>query len=164
MFIDIGFLVCSSTTTKTYLQCTKHTFIGVCWILCAWSLIKNLTGWCRKVFHCSFLCLVIFYFRIHVLLFPSSGSCWLASRILSIMQSSSPSLCEEIKWNSGTKKEKDFVLKNHWLLKNQFNICQKPASCSWWKAKTRIKIYAHQTGFTCLHHYKLTTYILPIGK
>ena len=111
MFIDIGFLVCSSTTTKTYLQCTKHTFIGVCWILCAWSLIKNLTGWCRKVFHCSFLCLVIFYFQIHVLLFPSSGSCWLASRILSIMQSSSPSLCEEIKWNSGTKKEKDFVLK-----------------------------------------------------
>ena len=89
----------------------QNTHIGVCWILCAWSLIKNLTGWCRKVFHCSLLCIVFFYFQIRFLLFPSSGSCWPASRIVSIMQSSSPSLYEEIKWNSGTKK--DVVLKTY---------------------------------------------------
>ena len=34
MSIDIGFLVCSNTTTKTYLQRAKHTFRSVLDSLC----------------------------------------------------------------------------------------------------------------------------------
>ena len=116
MSIDIGFLVCSNTTTKTYLQRAKHTFRSVLDSLCLGPHQES-HGLMSQGFSSLLFCLVLVFFQIHVLVFPSSGSCWLASRILSIMPSSFPLLCEEIKI-SGTKEEKGFALKNRWYLKN----------------------------------------------
>ena len=148
MSIDIGFLVCSNTTTKTYLQRAKHTFRSVLDSLCLGP---------RQEYHGlmsqGFSSLL---FVLSSRLFPNPCSCISKLRFMLASIENTEHHAKQLSiavWrdqNQWNKRRERFCAQESMVSQKQYHFCWNKG-----KARFEIKIYVYRPGFTCLHKYRI---------